>query len=170
MSKREKYLSAKAAGWCKASVLYAERFLPAHINTIKEGEEWVSNDELLLERLNTISDEIGEPRIFRTREQALKIMRSKRMNAALTNVAGDWEATNEWRWTDVSGASLFTGSLDELQNIPTVDYDDNKWWFARGIDGSLLNNAEEVEAYNASLIRERKYYDASDDLVTWKPE
>lgn len=169
MSKREKYLSAKA-GWCKASVIYAERFLPEHINTIKEGEEWVNNDELLLERLNEISEEIDEPRIFKTREQALKVMRSKRMDITLIAAVGDWEPTDEWRWTDTSSTSLFVGSLDELLNTSKVDYDDNKWWFAKGVDGSVLNNAEEVENYEASLIRERKYYDASDDLIVWKPE
>lgn len=170
MNKRQKYLSAKA-GWCKASLMYAERFLPEHINTIKEGEEWVSNDELFLERLNAIADEIGEPRIFKTREQALRNMRSKRTITPLIESAGDWEATNEWRWTDESSTSLFTGSLDELQTAPTVEYGGVKeWWFAKGVDGSALNNEEEVEAYKASLIRERKYYDSGDDLTLWKPE
>jgi len=170
MNKRQKYLEEKSSGLCEASKIYAERYLPSEINTITEAEAFVTNDMLFLDRLNEICVEIGSPVFTISRERALTIFRMKRMNTTFMAAVGNFEPTSEWRWTDASSTSLFTGSLDELQNIPTVEYDDNKWWFAKGIDGSVLNNEEEIESYKASLIRERKYYDAADDLILWKTE
>jgi hypothetical protein len=78
---------------------------------------------------------------------------------------GDLVATDDYRL--VRGNVVYSGTLDECNNVDRVQYDSSQWWFARGIDGTVLNDAAEVTAYTASVVRERKHYDSVDDLTVW---
>lgn len=173
MNKRQKYMSnSNGAGWCQESLLYAKRFVPQHINSVAEGEAWVVNDELLKERMDDICAELGHPDLYKnvTREQHLAVMFEKRRIGAHVEAAANFEPTDVWRLVDSAKAELLAGAFYDITNTPVVQYDDNSWWFAKSIDGSVLNNAAEVEEYQASIIRQRKYHDAEDDMTSWRVE
>ena len=78
--------------------------------------------------------------------------------------------TDVWRLVDSAKAELVVGALHDITTTAIVEYNDNAWWFAKSIDGSVLNNAAEVEEYQASIIRQRKYHDAEDDMTSWRVE
>jgi hypothetical protein len=154
------------AYWCDAGKLYFERHVPSSVDTVGELETHLLNDADYESRMLGLHTEVGSPvPNFNSASRAVATVRIMKKKEGVIERCGDLVATDDYRL--VRGNVVYSGTLDECNNVDRVQYDSSQWWFARGIDGTVLNDAAEVTAYTASVVRERKHYDSVDDLTVW---
>jgi len=164
----KKFLEDNDARWCKAALIYADRYIPKDLDNVAAGEKWMNADHLFMERFKAISDEIGEPMTVVSLKDAMGIVKLRKTRPEVVAKSGNLKATDEYRLARTTDdATLFLGTLEEVNNTDIVIYDDDAWWFAKGINGKILNNEEEASVYKNAVVVQRKYYDAEDDLTSW---
>lgn len=154
------------AHWCDAGKLYYERYVPDSVDTVTKLEEHLLNDADYESRMTALHNEVGrgDP-LFNSAARAAATVRLMKNKDIVIQRCSTTVPTNEYRL--LRGSVIYSGTLAEVDSVSLVEYDSEQWWFARGIDGTLLNNAEEVTAYTDSIVRERKHHDSDDNLSVW---
>jgi len=154
------------AHWCNAGKGYYETYVPDSVDTVSKLEDYLLNDTAYEERMLDLHRQVGEgDPLFNNAARAAATVRIMKNKEAVIERCGDLAATNEYRL--LRGRAIYSGTLAEVDSVSLVEHGSEQWWFARGIDGTLLNNAEEVTAYISSVVRERKYHDSNDNLSVW---
>ncbi len=168
-----KMLNDADMGWCDVGRVYYERYIVANnIQGYEGGCSYIRNDEEFDNRIKELCTELGdEYDAGMNRRNTLKTLHMVYRNPDILERNTDFEPTDVYRLTK-NGNSLVEGTKAELEVFQTVQYDGNKWWFAKGADGTVLNNEQEVNDYQSNILRERKYVDrdAIDNFVLWKTE
>tara|TARA_R110000782_G_scaffold837_8_gene2904 strand:- start:27361 stop:27798 length:438 start_codon:yes stop_codon:yes gene_type:complete len=142
--------------------------MPKEIDTVAAAVEWMNTDHLFVERFKAISVEIGQPMEVASLRGAIALVKLRKTRPEVVAKSGNLKATDEYRLARTTdNATLFLGTLEEVNNTDIVIYDDDAWWFAKGINGKILNNEEEASVYKNAVVVQRKYYDAEDDLTSW---
>ena len=171
-----KYVFADDSFFCNVAREYYDRYL------VKEGitaQGWkscikyVKKDPAWITRVKDLYVELGgeyNPEIHNVKNTVrhmLFIYRDRTFQDRFIT----WSQTDLYRLTK-DGNVLLEGTLPEIELFKAVKYDGNEWWFAKGADGTVLNNEQEVNDYQSNILRERKYVDrdAIDNFVLWKTE
>ncbi len=168
-----KMMSDPDMGWCDVARAYHERYVLANnIQGYEDSCSYVRNDEEFDNRIKELCTELGdEYDTGMNRRNSLKTLHMVFRNPDILERNAEFNPTDVYRLTK-NGNELVKGTKAELEVYKTVQYDGNKWWFAKGADGTVLNNEQEVSDYQSSILRERKYVDKDDvdDFVLWKAE
>lgn len=168
-----KMMSDTDMGWCDVARAYYERYVVGNgIEGYEAGCSYVRNDELFDARMRELCTELGdEYNAGMNRRNSLKTLHMVFRNPDILERHTDFDSTDLYRLTK-NGNVLVEGTKAELEVFKTVKYDGNKWWFAKGACGTVLNNEQEVNDYQSNILRERKYVDKDtiDNFVLWKAE
>jgi len=154
--------------WCDAAKLYVSRFVPSTLDSVIELEQFILDDSEYLERILALHEEVNTPnqdQLVNRASRAVSTIQLMKHKEKVIERCGVLEPLDEYRLT--RGSTLYSGTLYDVNRVSVVRYDPNEWWFAEGIDGTILKDEEEVESYRASVLLERKYYDSADDLSLW---
>ena len=165
-----KFLYDVESGWCGSAHLYFERFVPDSVTTVRALERFILNDTEYATRVAALHVELGTTFEITDRRRAFATVRAKKQREGVIQRCGDLVGSDEYRLINQGSNVIYKGKLADIETLQTVEYDDAQWWFARGIDGTLLNNEEEVLEYNGSIVRQRQYHDAVDNLSVWLEE
>ncbi len=171
-----KYVFDDDMKFCNVAREYYDRYL------VKEGitpQGWkacikyVKNDPVWITRVKELYIEFnGEYSAERdTVKNTVRNMRVIYFDPSIQEKYVTFNPTDVYRLTQ-NGNALIEGTLPEIELFKAVKYDGNEWWFAKSAEGTVLNNEQEVNDYQSSILRERKYVDKDDvdDFVLWKAE
>jgi len=168
-----KMLNDPDMGWCDVGRAYYERYVFANnIQGFKAICSYVKNDELFDARLRELCTEFeDEYDIGMDRRNSVKTLYMVYRNPSILERNAEFNPTDVYRLTK-NGNVLIEGTLSQIELFKAVKYDGNEWWFAKSAQGTVLNNEQEVNDYQSSILRERKYVDKDDvdDFVLWKTE
>lgn len=164
-------LSNPDLGWCDVARAYYERYVVGNnIEGVEATYSYIVNDELFEARMRELCTEFGDKYDNRkTKKVTLEVVDELlKRPINILETPRNFEAVDEYKV--FLGNTLFVkGNLNKVNETTLVHYDETKWWFAKGADGTILNNAQEVENYLGSIVRERKYIHADDNTIQWKP-
>jgi hypothetical protein len=159
--------------WCELGIEYFERYIAGNnITTLADAMEYIKADTDYDERITALCVELDVEDTFdavgMSKKNTLTLLRKMLKDEIILERVCDFESLDEYR-LHVGSTMVGKGSLDTINEISLVQYDETKWWFAKGVDDTVLNNAQEVEDYLNSVVRERKYIDVGDNIIQWKP-
>lgn len=167
-------LNDPQTGWCDSARMYYKKYIITNnITTLSAGIKYIKEDDQFFERVQEINDFYGftDDPDMQSKSRVLNALRVMRVHKGVLENACEFTQTNTYRLINNTSRVLIEGSKDEIDTFISVQYDDNEWWFAKGTCGTLLSNEEEVNTYQAAIVRERKYIDTDDnDIVLWRTE
>ena len=154
--------------WSAADELYLNRFVPSTLISVWELEEFILDDLDYQDRIISLYEELGTPnqeRLVNTAHELVSAIKLMKQKEEVIKRCGVLEPLDEYRL--FRGFTLYSSTLANISQVEIVEYDSEESWFARGFDGTLLEDEEAVTSYKSSVLLERKYHDSTDELSLW---